>query len=162
MPKIAMLEGYQAVPARYVAHRAPVRGELGSLMCGELDPIVAKLGVALAEARRVGVSTADTRYAAAFALWDKQSGWWSGQDFMSPSTCRNLVTEANSLLSQLNRAISERGGSSVPGTLAPSGDLGLLSGLRELKWIVGGVAVVGGLIYLGPVIKGLARKGKKR
>lgn len=169
MPKIAMLEGYQGVGTtdaglRRVSRRrlSGARGSMGSLMCGELDPIISKIGAALGEARRVGVPEDDARYTAAYAVWDKQSGWWSGQDFMMPGTCRNLVTEANSLLSGLNAAIGERGGTTLPQTIVPTEAPSITAGLSEVKWIAFGVLGVMGLFYFGPVVAGLVKGRKKR
>lgn len=162
MPKIAMLEGYRGIPGSS-------RGRYGALMCGELDPIVAKIGVALAEARRVGVATSDTRYAAAAEFHAKQAGWWSSQDFMTPSTCRNLVAEGQSLLAGVNEAVASKGGQVTAGSVAPqaSQDWGVSGILGDVKWIVLGVGGVAALIYLGPLIKTLlftakpARRARK-
>ena len=145
MPKIAMLEGYRGIPRS---------GRYGALMCGELDPLVAKIGVALSEARRVGVPTTDTRYAAAAEFHSKQSGWWSSQDFMMPGTCRNLVAEGQSLLAGVNRAVADKGGQLTASSVAPvEQDWGVNAILGNVKWIVLGVAGIAGLVYLGPMIK---------
>jgi hypothetical protein len=142
------------MPRQRVSRRQLRQGYGFINTCAELDPAVAKLGVALAEADRVGVSPIDTRYAAAFAFHKKQTGWWSADEFVLPSTCRNLVMEANKLLLDLNVAIGAMGGQRTETSHGPEApvDLQIRETVGELKWVVIGGGVILGLIYLGPLI----------
>ena len=141
MNRITMLEGYQYMPANRAL------GDLG-LFCSEIDQVLERLKIALAEADRVGVS--GPHYDAAKAFYDRESSFFRASIVMLPWQCQRVTTDGQALLEGLNSRLQSAGGQTVTPPTPDSGMTGYI------KTIVIVLAVGVGLVYLGPPLFALA------
>lgn len=160
MPKIAMLEGYRGIPNE----RARALGT--TAFCREFDDAMDRLKLAYAKALEIGVAATDTRLVVAKSFMDRESGVWSTWVAWGDS-CANMVKEANTRLVDVNSAIlNQNPAAIIPGAVSgqptPTFMASLDQTLGTVKWIVIGGAVLAGLFYLGPMIKALAPRPKRR
>ena len=127
------------------------------LGCSQLQPAVQNLGVAIQAAQQAGLDTTNADFNAAATFYNTQTSFLGEAWVAYGQQCTNLVTQANSLYTNLNAATLVAGGS--PPNLAPTPppDPSILAAIGLPSWLL---PVTFGIIGLG-LLAWLVSSGSK-
>lgn len=129
---------------------------ISTLACSELQAVLSPMGRALAEAKRVGVTSMAVKDAQEF--YDKESSFWSGSNPWAPQSCRDVTNAGQVRLNALNAAIASAGGSPAappvePGSGGPGEGGGLFGNwMSTVKTVAIAGAVIAGVVVVAPIV----------
>lgn len=128
-----------------------------AVVCSDFAAAVKRLGIVLAEAKRVGARGAVVDDAAAY--FENESSWlpWKRTDPVDTATCAQAVATANGYISALTGVVRQAGGQTVnlPAPVVPKepgSPGGFADILATVRMVALGGAVIAGVVLLAPVV----------
>ncbi|MFA6168566.1 MAG: hypothetical protein WC700_18215 [Gemmatimonadaceae bacterium] len=134
-----------------------------NVACVGLQDVLGAMGLALAEAKRVGASGLAVGDAQAF--YDKETNWSSASNPILPSSCTAVTDAAKVRLAALNAAVGSAGGQmTAPPVSAGSGGAGGLVGdwMGTMRTVAIAAAVIAGVVVVAPIVWNAVAVSKAR